>query len=43
MTYVKRPGITKNGKINIETGKFRSVNVNAKAILQNKNKVELTI
>jgi hypothetical protein len=29
---VKRPGITKNGKINSDTGKFRTANVNAKTI-----------
>lgn len=31
ITYVKRPGIVKRGKINTENDKFRIVNVNAKA------------
>ena len=31
-TYVKRPGTIKNGKINIDIGRFRSVNVKVRAI-----------
>ena len=39
ITYVKSAGITKSGKINTETGNFRSVNVNANTISATRMKI----
>ncbi|WP_231483717.1 hypothetical protein [Methanobrevibacter sp. YE315] len=39
ITYVKSPGIMKNGKINTDTGKFRILNINAKTISLAKMKI----